>query len=191
MNCFVVFAVSPRPTVLESQRWWYQEWQISAAHNESAEGAGSKRSSSHWLVSVCTAAGWHTNIVPAYFHFYFFTAWLVVWKYVCTFSALHPHVCLCAFVDVQRCYIIPLSPLLSAEPIRKGVKPSRCYAEWFARQWVASEYWGRLTVPPPILSPQDCLVSRHPTTGLQGIRKGPTPKSASLGTLCVHLSVEV
>ncbi len=153
------------------------------------------------LVSVITAAGWHTSIEPAYFRFCFFHSSTTICQRNCSpdkvcahsvhlsYSPSYLHVPLCVFVDVQRCRIIPLTRLLSAELMRKGVKPRRCYTESLARQWVASEYLGCLTVPPPILSPQDCSVSQRTTTGLQGICKGSTPKSVTLRVMCVLVGV--
>lgn len=98
------------------------------------------------LVSVITAAGWHTSIEPAYFHFYFFHSSTTICQHNCSsdnmcahsahlsYSPPYTHVPLCVSVDVQRCCIIPLTRLLSAEPMRKGVKPRRCYTESLARQ---------------------------------------------------------
>lgn len=120
------------PDLLEFLSWYYSENQMNMASKWSLI---LKTHLFYCLVTVITAAGWNTSIEAAYFHFYFFTVpqekknvgITVCWKCVCTFSALYPCVCLCVFVDMQRCYIIPLTPLLSAECTRMGVKSSRCY----------------------------------------------------------------
>lgn len=104
------------------------------------------------------------------------TVW---WIYVCTFSAVYLHICLCVFVDIQS-----RTPLLSAERLRMGVKPSCCCAEWLARQWVVS--WVFKMPNCPLLSPWDCLVSKHTTTSLQGICRDPHPSLLPPG-LCVYI----